>query len=192
MPYRKSWLPFLILLLAALACNLPTRSLPAAPETASPLPALPALPDTSTPTIGPCGFNWARESLPDVSEKLVGLLKEAQLPVESAVAEAYGENCIYEDGSVAYFAAMETDYSITLNVPTLDDKAALGELLGKVLTTLQALPVGSTPGPNPGYIGVTFQAGEQSERLWFERRRAEEALQQGLTGEQLYKTLQVK
>lgn len=182
----------MVLLFAALACNLPIRSQPTVPETAPPPSALPALPDAATPTIGPCGFNWARETLPDVSEKLIGYLKEAQLPVESAVAEAYGENCLYEDGSVAYFAAMETDYSITLSVSSLDDKAALGELLARVLTTLQALPVGSTPGPNPGYIGVTFQAGEQSERLWFERRRAEEALQQGLTGEQLYKTLQVK
>jgi hypothetical protein len=173
------------------ATQIASSTLTATPVSFS-IPEEPSALLTETPTVGPCGFMWANQSLPELSEQFNVKLKDAGLPVESAYADAYGENCLYADGSIAYFAARETDYYVTLNVSSLDDKTALGGLLEQVLAVIDTFLVGTTPGPNPGYIGVNFQAGDQVEHLWFERRVADETRQQGLTGAELYQALIVK
>ncbi len=98
---------------------------------------------------------WATQSLPELSEQLLAGLNEAGLPVLAARAEAYGENCLYSDGALACFAAMQTDYRITLTVETLTDAKTLGSLLEQTLEVIDGFPVRETPGPNPGYIGIT-------------------------------------
>ncbi len=171
-------------------CNYP-RAFPPPEPTALPLTETP--PDTPQPTeaatIGPCGFVWASQSLPELSAQVLARLNEAGLPVIATRAEAYGENCLYSDGALAYFAAMETDYRITLAVETLDDTDTLGGLLEQTLQVIDEFPVNETPGPNPGYIGMTFQVGETVENLWFQRTQSDALRAQGLSGEQLYEAI---
>jgi hypothetical protein len=114
------------------------------------------------------------------------------LPQASGSAEAYGENCINEMGEVVRFLAMETDYYVTLAVDDLEDKQALGEAIAKILQVLAGFPVGETPGPQPGYVGITFETSTEELRLWFTRRDAEAALENGLRGEELFNALQDK
>jgi len=172
----------------------PTKPSPTPTATQPPptLPVIPASPAEATPTIGACSFNWARKSLPELSEQLLVKLNEAGLPVTSAHAEAYGEDCLYSDGTLAYFAAMETDYRITLAVSDLNDTTALGDLLTQILAVIDQFPVDATPGPKPGYIGITFQAGERLENLWFNRAKSDDLRSQGLSGANLYEALEAK
>lgn len=184
-------LGFLIALTAF--CNFP-RAFPPPEPTAIPLA------DTQTHTarasetltIGPCGFVWASQSLQELSAQLLERLNEAGLPVLTASAEAYGEDCLYNDGTLAYFAAMQTDYRITLAVETLADAESLGSLLEQTLVVIDGFPVKETPGPNPGYIGITFQAGEQIENLWFQRAKSDQLRAQGLSGLMLYEALKAR
>jgi hypothetical protein len=129
--------------------------------------------------------------LPDLSEEFDATLKET-LPDASGYAEAYGENCIDTKGEVVRFLAMETDYYATLKVESLEDKQALGGLVEQVMSVVAQFPVADTPGPQPGYVGITFESPTDELRLWFTRRDAEAALDKGLRGEELFNALQAK
>ena len=183
----------LLLLFLFSACNYPAQGQPAPNLTGDHVTA-PA-PETDSPpqddSATECGFVWAREPLPELSQEFDAALKDA-LPQASGYAEAYGENCITSQGDVVRFLAMETDFYATLEVETLEDKQALGEYAEQVLGVLAGFPVGSTPGPQPGYVGIAFQSPGDELRLWFTRRDAEAALENGLRGEELINTLQVK
>jgi hypothetical protein len=162
------------------ACSLPGR-------VPGPRPALtPSATATATPIQEQCYFNWATEALPELSAQVEGALRAAGLPLIAARAEAYGENC-YGDQSdeILYFAAMETDFRVTLEAADLDDRAALGDLLETTLAVLDGFPPGATPGPQPGYIGVTLQAGDEVLNLWFTVTDGESARALGLRGEAL-------
>lgn len=191
-PPARLLLVFVVLIaLTTTLSNFP-RAFPPPEPTAFPLTQI--LTDTpprpsETPTTGPCGFVWATQSLPELSEQLLTRLNEAGLPVTAARAEAYGENCVYSDGTAARFAAMQTDYRITLTVETLTDAETLGNLLEQTLKVLDEFPVEETPGPSPGYIGISFQAGEAPETLWFQQTQSDALRAQGLSGEQLYEAL---
>lgn len=169
----------LLFLLAFLltACNFPHPGQPAPETEISPNP------DT------PCGYIWARKALPELSAQFDTALKTVNSQAEG-YAQAYGENCISENGDVVRFSTMETDFYVTLHVPNLEDKEALGEMITQVLSITKDFPVQDTPGPQPGYLGITFQTTEDELHLWFEIREAESAIDSGLTGEKLFNVLQ--
>ena len=154
-----------------------------------------AITETGTPTQdganSACYFNWARETLPELSKEFDEALKEIQ-PQAKGYAEAYGEDCINQDNEVVYFVAMETDFYVTFTVEDLEDKQALGELVEQVFAVMAAFPVEDIPGPQPGYVGITFEAPEDSTRLWVTRTEIEVALENGFRGEELLNTLQTK
>jgi hypothetical protein len=163
--------------------------------TTIPLPVYPS--DTPiwneipSPTVSytECGWQWAHQNLPEVSAQFLEALQAAGLPFETARTEAYGENCLGQDGSIIRFAARETDFYLTLTVADLTDEAALGNLLEQTFSVFDQFPVSQTPGPNPGYIGLTFKAGEQVQNLWFQRARIAELRSQNLSGAELYQAL---
>jgi hypothetical protein len=138
-----------------------------------------------------CGYAWAHQSLADLSKEFEQALKET-LPQSSGYAEAYGENCLNNQGEVMRFLAMETDFYVTLKVENIGDKQALGELTEQVLVVVTDFPVEETPGPQPGYVGITFKASGDEMRLWFTQTNAETALENGLRGEELFNALQTK
>jgi hypothetical protein len=176
---------FLIFIL--LACNLPAQIQTAVP---SPQPATqPPLVITITPTEVLCAFMEGRQNLEAISSQLVEKLKNAALPLKTARAEAYGENCVAEDGRLVRFAARETDYYITFTVTNLQDEAALGALLEQSLSIINQFPVDQTPGPNPGYVGIGFESGGDVQNLWFTRQQASDLIAQGMRGAELYRTL---
>jgi hypothetical protein len=134
---------------------------------------------------------WAHEPLPELSNQFDTALKDI-LPQASGSADAYGENCINAQGEVVRFLAMETDYYVTIPVETLEDKGALGEIAEQVMSVLAEFPVEETPGPQPGYVGIIFEAPADELRLWFPRRDAQAALESGLRGEELFNNLETK
>ena len=176
---------FIIVLLSA--CNFPGSKQPipnAAPETITVEPSQDDQPVE-------CAFMWAKDPLPELSENFTQTLN-ATLPNAEGYAEAYGENCVTETGDIARFLDMETDYHVTLSVDDLDDKETLGKLVEEVIEVLVEFPTEDTPGPHPGYIGLTFEAPNDSFRLWAMRTEIEVALENGLQGEELFIALQNK
>jgi hypothetical protein len=93
---------------------------------------------------------------------------------------------------VLRFLAMETDFYVTQTVQSLDDKQTLGETIEQVMAVLAQFPVESTPGPQPGYIGITFATPTGELRLWFTRKDAEAAIEHGLQGKDLFDALQTQ
>ena len=163
---------------ALMACNLPRQITPTPAATTSSSPA-------------PCAFVEGRQSLPDLSASFLASLKNASLPVETARAEAYGENCVEADNSTAGFTASETDFYVTLQVADLKDEAVLGKLIEELLVVIDRIPP-SQLGPNQGYVGITFHAGEQMQNLWFMRIQAATLQTQGVHGADLYRALNTR
>jgi len=180
-----------LLLILLNACNFPAVVEPAPSLTAAPETQVVPLTDTPSPyqTFSECGYVWARESLDELSMDFKQALKVVQ-PQADGRAEAYGENCINTQGKVMRFLAMETDFYVTLKVRDLEDKSVLGDLVEQALSVVAEFPVDKTPGPQPGYVGITFEAPGDELRLWFTQRDAEAALENGLRGEELFKALQ--
>ena len=170
----------LILTLFLAACTLPCSTPMPVPDAGS-----------DTPTSQPCYFNWATQSLPDLSTRVKAAMETAGLENISAIAEAYGENCYdTRTNQPVSFTAMETDFRVTVRVKDLTDQEQLGNLLEQILIVLDGFPPGMTPGPQAGYIGVTFQAGDDEVRLWFTITDGESARAQGLHGAALLNKLQ--
>jgi hypothetical protein len=193
---RKIQIIFLAVTLAA--CTLPWDSKEDGSASPTPLPSrhTPTLTATQTPraTAGytQCAWTWATQPLPELSIQLQTALDAAGLQGVSGTAEAYGENCIVAPGKVDHFAVMETDFRIHAEVPNLADTAALGDLLERILVVLDSFPPGSTPGPQPGYIGVRFTQGSQEFYLWFTVSVAKTAREGSLHGAALLEELQNK
>jgi hypothetical protein len=138
-----------------------------------------------------CGFMWASNPLPELSGDFDKALKEVQ-PQASGYAEAYGENCIDNEGNVVRFLTMETDFHVTIKVNDLQDRQVLGKLIEQVLAVVAKYPPEDTPGLQPGYVGITFESPSDELRLWFTQTDGETAIENGLRGEELLNALQTK
>jgi hypothetical protein len=155
-------------------------------STPTPVPMASALPNAQ------CTWNWATQSLPDLSAKVEADMQAGGLKDVTVRAEAYGENCITRAGKVDHFAAMETDFQITAKVAGLTDKDDLGNLLEKILGVLDAYPTGKTPGPQPGYINISFHAGSDELKIKFIVTAGKSARASGYHGAALLGELQNK
>lgn len=143
---------------------------------------------TATPTDAPCAYVAGRKDAPKLAATFTEKLKAAHLPIEKVRAEAYGENCITADNTIVSFSQREIDFYVTLNVTDLKDDANLGGQLEKILAAIKELTTNET-GPNPGYVGVTFQSGTHIENLWFLLTDAYALQKLGTKGADLYKAL---
>jgi hypothetical protein len=169
LPMRRI-LPFLFALFLT-ACNLPAAGL--SPTTA---------PATEAP-YQPCAYNWDTQSLPDLSKQVQAAMQAAGMTDITVRAEAYGETCSGgQPSQPPSFGAMETDYRLTVKVASLTDRDKLGSQLEKILIVLDQFPVGTTPGPQSGYVGVSFQTGDDQLNLWFHRADGKSAREQSLKG----------
>lgn len=204
---KRASIVLLALALVATGCNMPI--LPPTPTfvvgletpvTESPTPAgatpvsatpagttattAPVAAATDTPAAGPqgCAWSWNTKPLPDIAEAVQAALDAAGLASAAAVT-AFGEDC--RDPltlEVQYFAVMQTDFAVTLEVPDLADLEALGGLAASVLAVLDGFPPAQTPGPNPGQVTLTFVADEYVREARFTVAEAAAARAQGLAG----------
>ena len=174
------------------ACNFPGTGVSAPPsETTVEAGVQQTVEPTQDYESTDCGFMWASNPLPELSGDFDKALKQVQ-PQASGYAEAYGENCIDNEGNVVRFLTMETDFHITLKVNDLEDKQVLGKLIEQVLAVVATYSPEETPGPQSGYVGITFEAPTDKIRLWFTQKDGEAAIESGLRGEELFNALQAK
>ena len=81
---------------------------------------------------------------------------------------------------------METDFHFTVEVADLSDALMLGDLMYRVIGVLQNFSDGTFPGTHPGYVGIRFQAGNDTENVWFMLDKGESAVLDGKRGSDLY------
>ncbi len=173
---------FLFAACAPAALILPDTPTP--PPTESPIETEPDIPSESEP----CAYRWARRPLPELSDS-IGETLLASIPDAEFRAEAYGEECVDGAGNIRSFNAMETDFYLVISVDDLEDEEALGTLAALALEKLTAISPETTPGPQEGYIGITFQTEETSRQLWIEASAARALLEEGLRGAALFRAL---
>lgn len=199
----------MMLLALGLACNLPVAAAkitatpadtPVALPSATPFGALvtmnplPTLAQTGQPTDTPqggCSYQTASNPLADLSSQLQDMYNQAGFSNLHVEADAYGENCILADGSQGGFTQTETDLKFVLDEDSLDDSTVLAVQAHEILRIIAGMPEDQLPGPNPGYIGITFQTSKgDTLQYWFPRQVGLNAFQQGLSGDDLLKALQ--
>lgn len=155
----RNWIIGVALTAAAGAATLQSGLAPSA-ATPLPPPTIDTPTQTVTPTAQPCGYMWAYEDAPELGEKIRAAVQGID-PKVTARAQAFGENCVHPDGSVGYFAAMETDVYIRLTVEDLTAEESFGNFMGQALPLIAQIPESEFPG---GYGFVEF---------WFEKNDAE-------------------
>lgn len=140
-----------------------------------------------------CYYNWATQSLPELSDQIQTAINDAGLKDGHASAEAFGENCYdSKTNKPVSFTALETDFRITVKVTDLTDKVDLGNMLEKILGVLDRFPAGKIPGPQPGSINVSFQAGSDEVNMKFTVTAGKSARSRGFQGAALFEELQKK
>ena len=135
-----------------------------------------------------CGWQWAYGELPELASNFQQSIQALEPGAQTRVY-AFGENCLRSDGTVARFAAMETDFEITLQVSDIADKSTLGEWVVKVMQVINAIPPEQIPGPRPGRVSIMFQssAGRKGVNFYINQYQA---LPEGLSPSQIYQELQ--
>ena len=140
-----------------------------------------------------CSYAWATQPLPDLTSKVQSAFNAAGLQDIQASAQAYGENCIDpKTNKVLGFATMETDFHISKKMADLTNREDLGGALEKILIVLDALPLGMIPGPQAGYINISFQSGKDESNLSFTASAGKSARMLGLHGAELFEKLKQK
>jgi len=92
------------------------------------------------------------------------------------------------DGSVGGFAAMETDFNITLQVNDLTDESELGEWIVKAMQVIEAVPPDQIVGPLPGQVNLIFLANGAQEGVNFHVNQFQ-TLPGGLSNSEIYQAL---
>jgi hypothetical protein len=178
---------FLFWTLILCACSPGVVSPP--PLAAATTEAPTVIPTTAVPTLPPCGYQWAYQDLPELSSSFQQSIQALQ-PEAEANAYAFGENCVLEDGTVAAFHAMETDFNITLQVVDLADESDLGEWIVKVMQVIEGIPQEQLVGPRPGQVNIIYQTGTDQKVINFYINQYQ-ALPAGLNRAEIFQALQV-
>ncbi len=113
----------------------------------------------ATPSsVEPCAYQWAYQDMPKLTTSFDTAIKTLY-PNAQGRAQAFGENCLRSDGSNE-FLAMETDFYIRVQVETLTDKMALGNLISHVMEIVLKIPPEELQGPKMGFVEFSFERSE--------------------------------
>lgn len=147
-------------------------------------------PDVMEVPTQPCGYQWAYQSLPAVSEQLQQALDAAGLDGVTIRAEAFGENCVNADGSVQRFLPMQTDLYFQAMLADLAPET-IGSQVELIYAALQHIPIDTLPGPGSAsaYLTFEFAAGHENIRFRVQRQQVTAALQAGNHNAELYNAL---
>jgi hypothetical protein len=119
-------------------------------------------PDGNFPTTDPlsdtCAFVWANPLLEELTAIFDTEVKKLNFEA-SAHASAFGEDCVYPNGKIVFFA-METDFYIILPVSDLTDFVSFGNWIAKTMPVVNSLPKDMIEGPNSGFVEYTFENSE--------------------------------
>jgi hypothetical protein len=178
---------FLFWTLILCACSPGVATPPPLPAATTKAPTV--IPTTAVPTLPPCGYQWAYQDLPELSSRFQQSIQALQ-PEAEANAYAFGENCVLEDGTVAAFLPMETDFNLTLQVADLADESDLGDWIVKVMQVIEDIPQEQLVGPRPGQVNIIYQTGTDQKVIRFYINQYQD-LPAGLNRAEIFQALQV-
>jgi hypothetical protein len=136
----------------------PTRT--HTPRPRGTLTSSPTFTATPSPAYLQCAWQWARQPVPEITQQAQDFFIKAEFSVGIWV-ETYGENCIdYRAGTptVAYFAAMTTDFYLNIYSTNLSDARSLAESYVKAYQLLVEFSAEADLPARPGYLTMTFNA----------------------------------
>jgi len=139
---------------------------------------------TTTESNQPCAYNWAYESLPDLSADFETQVRALD-PSASAQAKAYGEDCTAADGT-STFGAMETDFYVQVRAADLTDFESFGNWIARVAGIIDALPPEKISGPQLGFVEFSFTKTESDFLVVRIPLRDYHERANGLTGAELF------
>lgn len=145
------------------ACNLPRNAMPRWLRSPSVEITLMPLETTPTPYEG-CFYVWTSKALPELSEEVNRALQALGPEISGGGAYAYGEDCVFADGR-REFHALETDFSVGINVEDIKDESILGDWIRKVMEVVLAFPSEALPGSQPGRVDFLFSEKDETGRL---------------------------
>ena len=137
---------------------------------------------------GQCGYQWAYQDLPELSNSFQQSIQTLQ-PAAQANVFAFGENCVRADGS-ATFIPMETDFNVILPVSDTTNESDLGQWIVSVMQVITAVPPEQIVGPRPGRVGITFQSSDGQRSVTFYINQYQD-LPEGLSHAEVFQALQV-
>ncbi len=194
----KMWMALLVIALASCAPATMTAleggpAVPGSTATKATQESTPVEPRDATPLAEPtqpCGYQWAHQELPEVSAQFQRAFDEAGLTGVTVRADAFGENCLNQDGSVQRFLTRQTDLYIQIQSADLSAET-LGGWLEQTLTVIGQIPAENLPGPMSASasLGFEFTSGTATKNLWLERPQAFAAMEDGKRGAELYQAL---
>jgi hypothetical protein len=136
-----------------------------------------------------CYYTWATKELPDISAEFQATVQTV-IPGAEARASAYGEDCVYADGS-ATFGALETDFYVTVPVADLADDETLGTFIEQILPIVDEFSRPRVPGPQAGFVEFTFKNGAEQRILRVPIPLGKQLREQGLRGVELLEALDI-
>ena len=178
-----------IALLAAAGIGIFALTRPA-PDTKSPPVNAGAITLTEINAPRQCAYTWAYKDLPEISAEFQAEV-QAVIPEAEARATAFGENCVYEDGS-ATFSAMETDFYVIIRVADITTNETLTIFIEQILPIVDGFGPPRVPGPNEGFVEFTFRNGEEQHILRVPIPLGKQVRERGLHGVELMQALETK
>jgi hypothetical protein len=107
-------------------------------------------------------------------------------PQASGSASAFGEDCIYQDGSKK-FLAMETDYYIKLPASDLSDYETFGNWIAQTMPVVESMPADMIDGPQTGFVEYNFKKSGNEFLIVRVPIQSYKDLARGKSGEELFR-----
>ncbi|MDX1377724.1 MAG: hypothetical protein R3307_02655 [Anaerolineales bacterium] len=136
-------------------------------------------------TSGSCAFAWANYPLEEMTCVFNAAVREIN-PQGSGRALAFGEDCIYQDGS-KLFLAIETDFYIDLAVSDLTDYELLGNWIVQTMPVVNTMPADMIQGYQIGFVEYSFIKSEGEFLIVRVPIQVYRDSAQGRTGEELFR-----
>jgi hypothetical protein len=159
MKNARNWIILLVVFAVAVTLVIELKH-NAAQQTASPplteaVLAQPTAVAAPSPTpVGQCAYVWAYQDIPTLTDELTTSLRSF-IPSAEALVQAFGEDCVYEDGQKV-FTPLETDFYVRLHVTDLKDEEALGNWILQIIPRVLRLRADQIQGPQLGFVEFTF------------------------------------
>jgi hypothetical protein len=131
-----------------------------------------------------CAFMWAHPKLEELTVVFDTAIKELNSQA-SAIASAFGEDCVYPDGRKVFFG-IETDFYITLPVTDLSDFKSFGNWIAQTMPIVNKLPPDMIEGSNSGFVEYRFSKTENDILIVRVPIQDYEETAQGKTGAELF------
>jgi hypothetical protein len=136
-------------------------------------------------TSATCAFSWSNSPLEELTHLLDTAIKEMD-PQASGSASAFGEDCIYQDGSKK-FLAMETDYYIKLPASDLSDYETFGNWIAQTMPVVESMPADMIDGPQTGFVEYNFKKSGNEFLIVRVPIQSYKDLARGKSGEELFR-----